>query len=343
MIRKEFFTQDSITKFVAISKQIYGIEEQISKSEFVKNKHLLNPDGESLYYELEHNDIPTGRIAVQFRKAANSASEQILKNPVDLVSFGSNPFGGLNLYKETLTTEVNLEPTAIYHSSNPKSEIFYRRILKEIPVAELSYRAIPLSPPSKDLISNFFKSFALPLRSLLAITLMFLSSMSRLKILSSGKSTDSEMAVLFEGQNELLLLRDKERLDWRFPAIDLDADYKRVEFYKEHKFCGYLVFRKINMNGFTALVIVDLYTIELNRFDYGRIYKLLFTSAKGMNLIFTVANFENKKLSSQFPFPFLKVPKRFEPQKFPIYSPKKNRIQGLNRESYITLFDLDVM
>jgi hypothetical protein len=344
MISRERFTEASIEKFLVISKKIYGHEELISKTEFVRNKHLLNPDGKSLYYELGQNGLATGRIAVQFRKAANSAaSEQILKNPVDLVSFGSNPFGGLNLYKESLTTEENLEPTAIYHSSNPKSEIFYRRILKEIPVAELSYRAIPLSPAGKGLILNFLKLIALPCRSLLATALMVSSIMSRLEILGSSKSTDSEMVVLFEGQKDLILLRDKERLDWRFPAIDLDADYKRIEFYKREKFCGYLVFRKIDTDGYKALVIVDLYTIKLNRFDYGRIFKLLITYAKGMNLIFTVANFENKKLRSQFPFPFLKVPKRFEPQKFPIYSPIKNKVLNLKKESYITLFDLDVM
>lgn len=343
MIRKKLFTEDSIEKFLVISKEIYGKEEPISKREFVENKHLLNPDGKSLYYELEQNGLATGRIAVQFRKATNCASEQILKNPVDLVSFGSNPFGGLSLYKASLIAEENLEPTAIYHSSNPKSEIFYRRVLKEIPVAELTYRAIPLAPTSKNLISNFLKSFAFPYRSLLTITLNFLSCMSRLEILGTSKSADSEMILLFEGQNDLLLLRDKERLDWRFPAIDLDADYKRIEFYKNQIFCGYLVFRKIDTNGYKALAIVDVYTINLNRFDYVRIYKLLITCAKGMNLIFIVANFKNKKLRSQFLFPFLKVPKRFEPQKFPIYSPKQSRVFNLNKESYITLFDLDVM
>jgi hypothetical protein len=151
------------------------------------------------------------------------------------------------------------------------------------------------------------------------------------------------MVALFKGQSDLILRRDKERLDWRFPPIDLDADYKRIEFYKGQKFCGYLVFRKINTNGYKALVIVDLYTIELNRFDFGRICKLLVTYAKGMNLILTIANFENKKLKSQFQWPFLRVPKRFEPQNFPIYSPKGNRVQNLNKDSYITLFDLDVM
>ena len=343
MISKERFSEESIEKFLQISKKIYGKEEPISKREFVVNKHLLNPDGKSLYYELEQNGLATGRIAVQFRKAAYGVVEQILKNPVDLVSFGSNPFGGMSLYKESLTTEESLEPTRIYHSSNPKSEIFYRRILKESPIAELSYRAIPLSHASKNPFSNFLNLIALPLHSLLDIILLFLSSMSRLEILGSSKSTDSEMVALFDGQSDLILRRDKERLDWRFPPIDLDAEYKRIEFYKRQKFCGYLVFRKIDTNGYKALVIVDLYTIKLNRFDFGRICKLLVTYAKGMNLILTIANFENKKLRSQFPLPFLRVPKRFEPQNFPIYSPKGSRVQNLNEDSYITLFDLDVM
>jgi hypothetical protein len=63
----------------------------------------------------------------------------------------------------------------------------------------------------------------------------------------------------------------------------------------------------------------------------------------GKNLVFTVANFENKKMREQFPFPFLRVPQRFEPQKFPIYSPKESQVLDLNAKSYLTLFDLDVM
>jgi hypothetical protein len=343
MISREYFSEDSLTKFVEISIKVYGEEELLSKVEFVRNKHLGNPDGESVYLELKQNELPTGRIAIQFRKAAKGASEIIRRNPVDLVSFGNNPFGGLNLYKESLVQEENVEPSGVYHTSNPKSEIFYRRILKEEPVAELSYRAIPLSPVNKDRVTYFLKPVAGFFRLLLSIILMSLSSLSKLEILGSSRSTDNEMDILFEEQDELFLLRDKERLNWRFPNIDPEAEYVRIEFFKQKKFCGYLVFRKIEFNGCKAMVIVDLYTLGLNRFDFGRIYRTLISFAQGMNLIFTVANFENKKLRMQFPFPFFRVPKRFEPQNFPIYSPKTNRVSDLNKGTYLTLFDLDVL
>lgn len=343
MISREHFSEDSVIKFVEISIKIYGEEELISKVEFVRNKHLCNPDGESLYLELKQNQIPTGRIALQFRRAAKGASDVIRRNPVDLVSFGNHPFGGLNLYKESLVQEEDIEPSGIYHTSNPKSEIFYRRILKEKPVAELSYRAIPLSPANINRVSYFLKPVALLFRSLLTLILWFLSSLSKVEILDSSRSTDNEMDILFEVQDELFLLRDKKRLNWRFPTIDQEAEYKRIEFFKEQKFCGYLVFRKIDIYGYKALVIVDLYTRGLNRFDFGKIYNSLISFAQDMNLIFTVANFENKKLRMQFRFPFFRVPKRFEPQNFPIYSPKTDKVSDLNKGTYLTLFDLDVL
>jgi hypothetical protein len=342
MISKQYFSEDSIPRFIEISKKTYG-EEQISRKEFVRNKHMLNPDGKSLYFEFLQNGQATGRIAVQFRKAAKGASQVILKNPVDLVSFGNNPFGGLRLYKESLRVEEDLDSTSNYHSSNPNSEIFYRQILKENPVAELSYRAITLSLPSGDLFTPFLKPLFRIYRSLISIILNILSSLSKLEVSDSIRPTVAAMDLLFEGETDLILHRDDERLKWRFPKIDQDADYKRIDFYKKGIYCGYLIFRKICANGYTGLVVVDLYTKNIDRFDFGRIHKLLISRAESKNLIFSVANFENKKLRKQFPFPFLKVPKRFEPQKFPIYSPKECKVVDLNAKSYLTLFDLDVM
>jgi hypothetical protein len=342
MISKQYFSEDSIPRFIEISNKTYG-EEQISRKEFVRNKHMLNPDGKSLYFEFLQNGQATGRIAVQFRKAAKGASQVILNNPVDLVSFGNNPFGGLRLYKESLRVEEDLGSTSNYHSSNPNSEIFYRQILKENPVAELSYRAITLSLPRGGLFTPFLKPLFRIHRSLISIILNILSSLSKLEVSDSISPTVAEMDVLFEGETDLILHRDDERLKWRFPKIDQDADYKRIDFYKKGIYCGYLIFRKISANGYTGLVVVDLYTKNIDRFDFGRIHKLLISRAESKNLIFGVANFENKKMRKQFPFPFLKVPQRFEPQKFPIYSPKECKVVDLNAKSYLTLFDLDVM
>lgn len=342
MISKQYFSEDSIPRFIEISKKTYG-DEQISNKEFVRNKHMLNPDGKSLYFEFLQNGMATGRIAVQFRKAAKGASQVILKNPVDLVSFGNNPFGGLRLYKESLRVEEDLGSTSNYHSSNPNSEIFYRQILKENPIAELGYRAITLSLPSGGLFTTLLKPLFRILRSLISIILNILSSLSKLEVSDSIRPTVAAMDLLFEGETNLILYRDDERLKWRFPKIDQDADYKRIDFYKKGDYCGYLIFRKISANGYTGLVVVDLYTKNINRFDFGRIHKLLISCAESKNLIFSVANFENKKMRKQFPFPFIKVPQRFEPQKFPIYSPKESKVADLNTKSYLTLFDLDVM
>jgi hypothetical protein len=242
-----------------------------------------------------------------------------------------------------LRVEENLGSTSNYHSSNPNSEIFYRQILKENPVAELSYRAITLSLPSGGLFTPFLKPLFRIFRSLISIILNILSSLSKLEVSDSIRPTVEAMELLFEAETDLILQRDDARLKWRFPKIDQDADYKRIDFYKKDVYCGYLIFRKISANGYTGLVVVDLYTKNINRIDFGRIHKLLISCAENKNIIFSVANFENKKMRKQFPFPFLKVPQRFEPQKFPIYSPKECKVVDLNAKSYLTLFDLDVM
>ena len=259
------------------------------------------------------------------------------------ISFGNNPFGGLKLYKESLRVEEDIGSTSNYHSSNPNSEIFYRQILKENPVAELSYRAIALSLPSGGLFTPFLKPLFRIHRSLISIILNILSSLSKLEVSDSIRPTVAAMDVLFEGETDLILHRDDERLNWRFPKIDHDADYKRIDFYKKDVYCGYLIFRKINANGYTGLVVVDLFTKNINLFDFGKIHKRLISSAASKNLIFSIGNFENKRMRKQFPFPFLKVPQRFEPQKFPIYSPKESKVLDLNAKSYLSLFDLDVM
>jgi hypothetical protein len=343
MIRKEIFSDAKASDFVDFSKLVYEESSLVTNLELVRNKHLRNPDGKSLLYEMLEDDVVTGRLAIVYRKAANRSSNDILKNPVDLVSVGKHPLGGINLYRASLKIENADNEGGVFHTSNPKSEVFYRRILKEVPVAELSYRVIPLSIPA-NMSHSSLVNYALFLSRNSTSTLLGLFGwFSHVQILPVEDLKNDQIKTLVSGAEDLVLQRDSERIAWRFPNCDQSAAYKKIEVYKNDKFQGYLVLRSIRSQGLSALAVVDFYFVSLSLFDRFKIYQELMKYSQKEHVIFVIANFENRKIQKLFRFPFIRIPKKFVPQDFPIYSPPSNKVGGINEYSYLTLFDLDVM
>ena len=285
----------------------------------------------------------TGRLAMLYRRGANNSSNQILKNPVDLVSIGKHPFGGLNLYRASLKTGYTNNWGGVFHTSNPKSEIFYRKILKEDPIAELSYRAIPLSMPGNKLYLIFINHILHLSRNSISTVLKLGGWLSHVQMLPVANFENDQIEILMSGVEDLVLQRDSERIEWRFPNCDESAQYRRIEIYKKDKFQGYLVLRNVESQGLSAVALVDFYFMNLSLFDRCKIYRELIQYSQNQNLIFVIANFENQKIQKMFRFPFVPLPKKFVPQAFPIYSPPSNKVNWINEYSYLTLFDLDVM
>jgi hypothetical protein len=343
MIRKEVFSEGTVSQFVEFSRLVYEESSIVTSVELVRNKHVLNPDGKSLLLQMLENDVATGRLAMVYRKGANRSSNEILKNPVDLVSIGKNPFGGINLYRATLITESGNNNGGVFHTSNPKSEIFYRKILKEEPVANLSYRTLPLSLPGNKLYLSLLNQVLLFSRYSISMFLGLGARFSKTQILPAKDFKDDEMKTLMSGADDLVLQRDSERIAWRFPKCDKSANYTKIQIYKSGQFHGYLVLRNIESQGYTATAVVDFYSMSLSLFDRSKVYQELMHHAQGKNLIFVIANFENRRIQKTFRFPFVSLPKKFVPQEFPLYSPASNRVISMNRFSYLTLFDLDVM
>ena len=343
MIREEIFTEATVSEFIDFSKLVYEESNSVANFELVRNKHLLNPDGKSLLYQLFENDVVTGRLAMVYRRGANNSLNEILKNPVDLVSIGKHPFGGLNLYRRSLKIENTDNRGGVFHTSNAKSEVFYRKILREIPVAELSYRAIPLSIPGNKLFLNLVNRVLFLYRKSISRLLGLGGWFSHVKILPVKDFECDQIKTLTSGAEDLVLQRDSERIAWRFPNCDQSAQYKKIEVYKNDKFQGYLVLRTIKSQGLSAVAVVDFYFINLSLFDRLKIYQELMKYTQNEHVIFVVANFGNRKIRKLFRFPFIRIPKKFVPQDFPIYSPPSNKVGGINEYSYLTLFDLDVM
>ena len=343
MIREEIFSEATISEFIDFSKLVYEESNSVSNFELVRNKHLLNPDGKSLLYQSIENDVVTGRLAMVYRRGANKSLNQILKNPVDLVSIGKHPFGGLNLYRASLKTECTNNWGGVFHTSNPKSEIFYRKILKEVPIAELSYRAIPLSMQGDKLYLIFMNHVLFLSRNSISTLLKLGGWLSHIQMLPVENFENDQIETLMSGVEDLVLKRDSERIEWRFPNCDKSAQYRRIEIYKNDKFQGYLVLRNIKSQGLSAIAVVDFYFTNLSLFDRCKIYRELIQYSQNENVIFVIANFENRKIQKMFRFPFVRLPKKFVPQEFPVYSPPSNKVNWINEYSYLTLFDLDVM
>jgi hypothetical protein len=342
MIRIEEFTDKSVRTFQKLSTVAYDSRNQATDTNYIKHKHMLNPDGPSLFIQLLENDLEVGMISVLFRKCAQIEYSEIVRNPVDLVSFGSTAFGAINLYKSTLQVGPRDFSRMTFHTSNPKSDLFYSKILRKKPILRLGYRAILFSIPGDSITKKILRILLGVNRTFIKLWLGILSFRSKLEVDVNNNLRASEVHKLLGTYEEFLLLRDPERIEWRFP-IQSVYKYQTITFKSKNDLRAYFIVGFANESDFKGTVVVDYFMDEMNIYSRSKVYSELLSRAKNSDVLFALGNFANAKQKATFRFPFLKIPQKFEPQIFPIYTANDENQFGLKNSSYITLFDLDVL
>ena len=343
MIRCQVFNSESIRRFHELSLFKYEERDDVSNVDFIRNKHLDNPDGSSLLLELVESDEVTGRIVVLNRRSNSSTVGELVGNPVDLLSISKGPFGGISLYREAIRKNQLVSCHGFFHTSNPKSEIFYRNALRMKPIFELDYRGLLISLPMRGFHFLVLNGLLQAANAGIIALLKIIAGKSNVAISKVNDYKDDMLSEIPINQDDQFLFRDAARLNWRFKSIKGLPTYDKYIFSRANRSLGYLVTREINQNGFVGVVIVDYLFDSMSFRELANVYLALFKEAGNANLIFTIGNFKNQKQKVLFTYPFVRIPKRFRPQAFPIYTPQSEAVPSLSINSYFTLFDLDVM
>jgi hypothetical protein len=158
----------------------------------------------------------------------------------------------------------------------------------------------------------------------------------------NGILSAREVQKLLGNYEDFLLLRDPERIEWRFPIQSI-YNYQTITFKLKNDLRAYFIVGFVNEGEFKGTVVVDYFTDEMNIYNRSKVYSELLSRSKNCDLLFALGNFTNAKQKATFRFPFFKIPQKLEPQFFPIYTANNENYFGLTSSSYITLFDLDVL
>lgn len=342
MIKTRKFSKDDVKRFQDFSVETYGEENVVSIPEHIINKHLDNPDGPSDLITLEEDLQTTARILVQKRMRAVGDKHRLAINPVDLISRSKTPFASIRLYKSALVSEQDKKSYA-YHSSNPNSDPLYSKILREPIVFKLNYKFFPLEAP-KTMKLRFFLNVCINLyKILIKVALRILAIRSNIQIVRIDKFENIDLDEMNIDSTEHILLREATRLNWRFKDCPPETLYKRFLFRRNGKSVGYLIVRDVKVNDVYALSVVDFHVSDIDVASKAYVQNAVLKMGQKVNVIFILANDGNPTIKRIFSFPFMKIPKKYEPQSFPIYVPGNDSKLGLNSQSFFTLFDLDIL
>jgi hypothetical protein len=173
--------------------------------------------------------------------------------------------------------------------------------------------------------------------------LRLLSISSKVEIVSIDEFANHELEKMNIDKTHHILLREAARLNWRFKDLPSGTLYKRFLFRRNGKLIGYLIVRDVQMDDLSGLAIVDFFFGEVDLALKAFVQHAIVELAEKVNIIFILANDGNPTIKQLFGFPFMKIPKKYEPQSFPIYVPGHDSDLGIKKESFLTLFDLDIL
>ena len=341
MIEFGDFREEASKTASVINSCVYSPPNSTTSPDWLLHKHRNNPDGVSTYFLMKENEEPTAHICVQKRLMANSENVEFAYNPNDLVSLSSRPMASLLLYRAVAKYVQTLNVTT-YHSSNPKSDFFYSKILKKEQVGKLEMKAAILSLPKTHRLSKF--NFLLLLFwKLQRASLAIFYKNSAVEIVSVEEFSSEDLEDLDFTSSDLFLKRDATRLNWRFSNHNPERQYSRFLVSLNGRVVGYFITTKVVFDEITGIAIVDFYFSKMTPVVRSKVIRHLLTLSNESNVVFCICNTESNLAKSLFGFPFIRVPQRLQPQTFPIYLMSSNANPFKSLKTFMTLFDLDIL
>lgn len=322
----------------------------------VKWRHKQNPTRESIPIMLRSNNNAVGRIWIQFRQWVLCGRYVTLASPIDfLVQEGQRDVTNFLRLFSAANHVVRENADGLFHTSNPITDGLYQKLFKLKPITELSAAAIPVRPikfiRNSTQRNHFRKSnFGRAAVHLLSKYRQYCPA----RLTAGAEPNDSaKQAILssFQKGQRFCSSRSLEILTWRFRGADEFA-YQMIWIYERQECLGYVAVSPRDIDSKRVLFVVDvMLSRELRSYEVRQLWLIVFEIAVELNrdLVAYFFNAKNQTQQNLIRFPIFRVPRKFIPQKVPIFVKIESRNfaekvdYDLLSGGYFTLYDFDLI
>jgi hypothetical protein len=348
-IFKSIFSELDILEYIKLSKEEYKSAETLNKKH-IKWKHCDSPFGSSIYFKLLNNRKIVGRSMIQPR--------DILINNVtfksgcvtDLLIHPKHRSPPSNFIELTKACNPQEDFDIIFHTSNNKSDGFYKNLFKYHQPFKLSSYVFPtkVSGILLKLIKirvEVFDILLTPIYLLFGLFTNLLKSLTKLDIHEAMPSNEDLNKLLYKIESPIIV-RTSESLKWRFTESPL----WKAKIYcinKEKRFLGYFSTRIVTISGLRFLVVIDyLIDKEMSFLDclYVRLWLIKNSMKLNSDFVFFMINKYSPIAKLANSFPMICLSDRFLPHSTPIFTRFKNlenKKNELFKKMHLTLADMD--
>lgn len=346
------FAETDLTDFLKMSQLEYGPSAS-TDSEHIRWKHLASPFGVSSSVNLIEAEQIVGRALIQPRILCTASKMLNVASVMDLLIDREHRTTPSNFMQITKASGAVANFDLVYHTSNDRTFQLYSKLFRFPNPFTLRAYGFPVrfAGVLTSIIGRRLDAIdwiTAPLRWLLGVTACAAMAVTRLDI-SERAISDDELDALSAKclrQSGPHLARTNAFLKWRFADAPLwHATVHRID--RQGRFMGYVVTRKVELDGLTHLVLmdflIDVDTPLLVRIAL-RLYLIRKTITSKADALFTLVNSCSAVARACVGFPLVSVPDKLLPHATPIFvRARGDDYKELETDSaiHLTLADLD--
>jgi hypothetical protein len=348
----EPFTTEAIAAYSELSRTTYT-EAAVLDYAHIRWKHLDGPCGPSIAINLRDGQKLVGRALMQLRDFQINDSKVVRAGVIfDLML--APGYRGAQQFLALIRAQWTIDKVdLVLHTSNATSDPLYRMLLRYPIAYRMEAFGLPVrmkrilrkllgrTVPGIDLLTS-------PWRWALRIASSLGRAVTGIRF-ETGMPSEQEIQSVIQRFRQVAgphLHRDRAFLEWRFEDATLfKATIETV--VRAKRVCGYVVWRKIELEGIEFLVLMD-FVLDASLTSLQRLAVRLELVRRACDedadILFVMANLKNKLAAQVCALPLVPIPERFLPHTTPIFvHPKREEFAWLRQheEMFLTLGDLD--
>jgi len=351
-ISVDIFSKNDLDIFLIMTNHEYGASDTTNRHH-VKWKHLDSPFTASTYVCLVDDKKVVGRALLQPRKLRMAKKVFSVASVMDLLieqKYRSSPVNFINITKAC----GNIESfDLVFHTSNERTFPLYSKLFRFSNPFSLKAYGFPvrLAGLSSLVIGrrlDVLDCIIIPFHWLIYGVESFFNLIASLDV-SERDMSDEELETLSLKclrQSAPHLERTNSFLKWRFKDAPIwHGTIYRID--RKGMFLGYVVTRKMKLDGLTHLVLMDFIIdpdtpfIAIVALRLWLIRKAITSKA---DVLFTMLNSVSIIAQKCIGFPLINIPEKFLPHSTPIFIRTRSNESSeleINDSIHMTLADLD--
>lgn len=334
---------------INMTKEYYGNIE-ISDEKFLHWQYFGNPSGNAYIRIAYDKEEPAGQYIVipMMMKVKN----KIVKCTLSLNTLTREKYRGKGLFTQ-LAEKVFLDckKDGVKFTYGFPNQNSYPGFIRKLNFKNVGY--MPLLVRPLDFESMIYKKFKNNIISKLSNLINPFFQINN-EIEGEAIEINNDNVNFFDNfwnkikdEYEVIGVRDSKYIKWRYIDIPL-REYKILGIKKNENLVAYLVLRNTTIGEFDCGMIVDfLYLSSYEKEALSLLNNsLMYFEKKQMDMIGCLMNGYSKEYKLLKKLKFIKVPKKFEPQPFPVILRVHDNDYSANHDLkgwFLTMGDYDVI